>query len=86
MSLSGTFMSFVKTERGAVSLGVLDLSSLLGFFSFLDRAAGDLETLDLSVPKGESVRRVDRPLRVRTPSSVLERGVGGLWMYAGSSG
>ena len=73
-------MSLVKTERGAVSLGVLDLSSLLGFFSFLVLAAGDFETRDLLVLKGESVRRVERPLRVRIPSlAVLLHGVGGLW-------
>ena len=72
-------MSFVRTERGAVSLGVLDLS-ILDFLSFLIRAAGDFETLDLLVLKGESVRRVERPLLVRIPSlAVLERGVGGLW-------
>lgn len=72
-------MSFVNTERGAVSLGALALSTLLDFaLSFLGFADGDLEFLDLVVLKGESVRpRVDRPLRVRTPSSVLERGVGG---------
>lgn len=81
MSLSGTDMSLVSTERGAVSLGVLARSTL-DFLSFLERAAGDLETLDLVVLKGESVRpRVERPLRVRMPSlAVLERGVGGLWV------
>lgn len=74
-------MSFVKMERGAVSLGVLDLSSLLTFLSFFERAAGDLDGRDLLVLNGESVRPlVERPDLVRTPSSVLERGVGGLWM------
>lgn len=78
-------MSLVKTESGAVSLGVLDLSSLL-FFSLLVRGAGDLETLDLPVLSGESVRRVERPLLVRMPSlAVLERGVGGLCTYDCSS-
>ena len=80
MSLSGTSISLVRTERGAVSFGVLDLSTFPAFLSFRVRADGDLETLDLLVLKGESVRpRVDRPLLVRTPSSVFERGVGGLW-------
>lgn len=71
-------MSLVRTERGAVSFGVFDLSSL-DFLSFLVRVAGDLETR-LLVLKGESVRpRVERPERVRIPSlAVLERGVGGL--------
>jgi hypothetical protein len=79
MSLTGVSRSFVRTESGAVSLGVLDLSSLPGFLSFLDLAAGDFETLDLLVLNGESVRLVDRPLRVRTPSlTTPERGVGGL--------
>lgn len=79
-------MSLVKTDRGAVSFGVLDLSSLL-FLSFLVRRAGDLDTLDLLVLNGESVLPlVDRPLLVRTPSlAVFERGVGGLWMYDCSS-
>ncbi len=75
MSFMGTSRSFVKTDRGAVSFGVLDLSSLLDLG--LDFAAGDLEMREL---KGESVRpRVERPERVRTPSlaAVLERGVGG---------
>lgn len=64
-------------DSGAVSFGILDLSSLL-FFSFL-RGAGDLDTRDLLVLNGESVLvLVDRPLRVRTPSlAVLDRGVGG---------
>lgn len=71
-------MSFVRMDKGAVSLGVLDLSSLLAFF-FLDRGIGDFDTLDLLTLKGESVRLVDRPLLVRTPSlAVFERGVGGL--------
>ena len=79
MSLTGIVISLVKTDRGAVSLGILDLSTLL-FFSRLDLGAGDLETLDLLVLKGESVRRVERPLLVRTPSlAVLDLGVGGLW-------
>lgn len=70
-------MSLVRTDRGAVSLGVLDLSSLL-FFSFLARTAGDLVTLDLLELNGESVRLAERPLLVRTPSlPVLDRGVGG---------
>lgn len=80
MSLSGTSISLVNTDKGAVSFGVFDLSSLLAFFSFRGRVEGDLEFLDLPVLKGESVRPlVDRPLRVRTPSSVFDRGVGGLW-------
>lgn len=81
MSFSGTSISFVNTESGAVNLGVLDLSSLLDFLSFLDLVAGDLEIRDLLVPKGESVRLVERPLRVRMPSlAVAERGVGGWWI------
>lgn len=81
MSFMGTSMSLVRIESGAVSLGVFDLSSLLGFLSFLDLGAGDFETRDLLVLKGESVRLAERPLRVRTPSlAVPERGVGGLWM------
>ena len=81
MSLVGTVESLVKTESGAVSLGVLLRSSLL-FFSLLGLGAGDLDIRDLVVLKGESVRpRVERPLLVRTPSlAVFERGVGGLWM------
>ena len=87
MSLSGVSISLVRTDKGAVSFGVLDLSNLLAFLSFLGRADGDLETLDFPVLKGESVRPlVDRPLRVRTPSSGFERGVGGLWTYVGSAG
>ena len=80
MSRTGTVISLVKTERGAVSFGVFDLSSLF-FFSFLDRGAGE-RVLDLPVLNGESVRPlVERPLLVRMPSlAVLERGVGGLWM------
>ena len=71
-------MSLVSTESGAVSLGVLDLS-ILDFFSFLVLDAGDLDTRALLELKGESVRLVERPLRVRTPSlAVLERDVGGL--------
>lgn len=85
MSRTGTARSLVRTDSGAVSLGVLDLSSLL-FFSFRGRVAGDLETLDLLVLNGESVRLVERPLLVRTPSlAVVDRGVGGLWMYDCSS-
>jgi hypothetical protein len=83
ISFIGVSMSFVSTERGAVSFGVFDLSSLLDFLSFLDLAAGDLETReDLFVLKGESVRPLfDRPLRVRTPSlAVFERGVGAWFM------
>jgi hypothetical protein len=77
-------MSLVRIESGAVSLGVFDLSSLLFLFFFL--GAGDPETLDLLVLKGESVRLLERPLLVRTPSlAVLERGVGGLWTYDWSS-
>ena len=69
-------MSFVRTDSGAVSLGVLDLSSLLAFLSFRVRVDGDLDALDLLTLKGESLRpAVDRPLRVRMPSSVVERGV-----------
>lgn len=80
MSLTGIAMSLVKTDRGAVSFGSLDLSTLL-FFSRLRGGAGDLETLDLLVLKGESVGRVERPLRVRMPSlAVFDLGVGGLWM------
>lgn len=73
-------MSLVSTESGAVSLGVLAFSRTLDFFSFLDLATGDFDTLDLLVLNGESVRPlVERPLRVRTPSvSVVDRGVGGL--------
>ena len=71
-------MSLVSTERGAVSWGVLDLSSLL-FLPFLALPMGDLETLDLDVLKGESVRLAVRPLLVRMPS--LGLGVGGFWMY-----
>ena len=72
-------MSLVRTESGAVSLGVFTLSPLPAFLSFRERADGDFEILDLPVLKGESVRpRVDRPLLVRMPSSVFERGVGGL--------
>ncbi|KAI7498716.1 hypothetical protein KC357_g266 [Hortaea werneckii] len=52
MSLRGTDMSLVRTERGAVSFGVFDLSSL-DFLSFLVRVAGDFETR-LLVLKGES--------------------------------
>ena len=82
MSLTGTSRSLVRTESGAVSFGVLAFSRTFDFFSFLlDLAAGDLETLDLVVLKGESVRPlVERPLLVRMPSvSVGDRGVGGLW-------
>lgn len=72
-------MSLVRTERGAVSLGVLAFAITLDFFSFFDRDAGDLDTLDLVVLNGESVSLADRPLRVRTPSvSVVDLGVGGL--------
>ena len=80
ISFTGVSMSLVKIDRGAVSFGVLDLSSLLDFLSFFDRAAGDFDTRDLLVLKGESVLLAERPLRVRTPSlAVLLRGVGGLW-------
>lgn len=77
MSLSGTERSLVRTDRGAVSLGVLESS--LDFLDFLLRAEGDLETRCVS--KGLSVRpRVERPERVRIPSlAVVLRGVGGLW-------
>lgn len=80
-------MSFVSTERGAVSFGVLAFSRTLDFLSLLDLGAGDLEIADLLVLNGESVRPlVERPLLVRTPSvSVLERGVGGLCRYDKSS-
>lgn len=78
MSFTGTGESLVRTDNGAVSGGPLCLSDL-AFLSFL-RGAGDLDTLDLPLLKGESVLvRADRPLRVRTPSlAVLDRGVGAL--------
>ena len=82
ISLSGTSMSLVSTESGAVNLGIFERSSLLDFLSFFDFAAGDFDTRDLLVLNGESVRLVERPLRVRTPSlSVADRGVGGLLLY-----
>jgi len=68
-------MSLVNTERGAVSWGVFDLSSLL-FLAFLALPMGDIDILDLLVLKGESVLLVVRPLLVRMLS--LELGVGGL--------
>ena len=79
-------MSFVNTESGAVSFGVLAFSSTFDFRALAERAAGDFETRDLVVLSGESVILVDRPLRVRTPSvSAFERGVGGLCKYEASS-
>lgn len=77
MSRTGVTMSLVSTDSGAVSRGVLDLSSLL-FLSFFF-GAGDLEVLDLLVLNGESVCvRADRPLLVRMPSLVVfDLGVGG---------
>lgn len=76
MSLSGTSISLVRTESGAVKCGVFDLSSLV-FLDFLDLPIGDMDMRDLLVLKGESVLLVVRPLLVRMPS--LGLGVGGLW-------
>lgn len=69
-------MSLVRTDSGAVSFGVLDLSTLDNFVSFFFQTAGDLDTLEVVLVKGESLRFVERPLLVRTPSvSVVDRGV-----------
>ena len=66
ISLTGTVMSLVSSESGAVSFGVFDLSSLL-LLSLLGFGAGDLEGPEFPILKGESVGRIVRPLRVRTP-------------------
>lgn len=70
-------MSFVNTDKGAVSFGVFDLSSL-PFLAFLGRATGEFDIRSLTL-NGESLRLDERPLRVRIPSlAVFDRGVGGL--------
>lgn len=77
MSLTGTAKSLVKTDSGASRGGPSALLDLF-FLSFL-RGPGDLVALDLPLLNGESVLVLaERPLRVRTPSLVVDRGVGAL--------
>lgn len=74
MSRTGMLISLVSSLKGASSLGVFELTALFER-DFLARVLLTLKLVWLPRTDGESERAADRPLLVRGPRLVSDRGV-----------